>query len=215
MSKKKYTILIIVMLSILTFNVVGIFYCDYLLSQPRSQYDIEVLGGVFKTASEPSENIVVDIDLIPPPRQVVVPGEKAIQTATITNTSDCALYFRSTYKVDVKDADGKVVESMYSKVKVNINDDWSYRDGYWYYTEVLNPGQQIPGLIESIEYSEDFAEHNDYRIYVPVLFESVEVAENALSDIDYWPNKNINKIDYTDALNKETKWTVKASIELW
>lgn len=206
----KTMIILIAILAILTvFNIASIAYIDYTATQPQSSYTITTMGAAFKSPTEPN---VIELNLIRPPREVVYPGEIAYSDAKITNTADFETYLRATYRVDVKDASGKVIPEYNSWVDVMIGDGWYCQDGYWYYYTPVQPGESVPGPIKAIEYSANFANFLDSQVYVPVLIESVEAAGNEISEIEYWPNQNIQKVDYEN-LEKEISWTTKVVIE--
>ena len=210
MQNKILTIIIIVLAALTLFNIGALCYIEVAEARPHSAYTVEVLGAVFKEESEPN---AIDIHLVRPPRVAVIPGEESTTGSTITNTATFPTYLRATYRVDIKDKPGNMVADFVSKVDVKISDGWYYRDGFWYYSSAIQPGEKVPGPIESITYSADFADHMDYKVYVPVLVESVEAAENTIFDINYWPNKNIQKINIENYMKDEVTWTTKVVIE--
>lgn len=202
-------IAIIVLAAFTLCNVGMITYIDYIEAQPQSSYSITTMGAAFKSPTEPN---VVEVNLIRPPREVVYPGEITYSDAKITNSADFLTYLRATYRVDVKDGEGNLAQEFNSLVNIEIGDGWYYQDGYWYYHSPVEPGESVPGPIKSITYSELFVQYLDYQVYVPVLIESVEAADNEISEVDYWPSENIQKIGYED-LEKEISWTTKVVIE--
>ena len=210
MQNKILTIIIIVLAALTLFNIGALCYIEVAEARPHSAYTVEVLGAVFKEESEPN---AIDIHLVRPPRVAVMPGEESVTGSAITNTAPFETFIRATYRVDIKDKAGNLVKDFNSKVVVNINEGWFYHDGYWYYDSAIKPEEKIPGPIKSIVYSEDFSEHMDYKVYIPVLVESVETADNTIFDINYWPDKNIQKINIEDYMSGEISWTTKVVIE--
>lgn len=202
---------IILVLAILTLiNIVAIIGVTTTLNAPRTSVQTEILGAAFKSEEGPN---TIEIGLIRPPRKMVEPGETSTQKSTITNTADFQTYLRASYIVVVEDVKGKRVEEFESQVNVNINNGWKFKDGYWYYEKIIEPGEQIASPIDSITYSEKFAEHRDYKVYVPLIVESVEAKENDIDEIDYWPNEDVNKVDYK-RLNESAEWTASATIKI-
>ena len=198
----------VIVLAVLTlFNIGAIAFLDYKEAQPQSGYSVMTMGAAFKSPTEPN---VIEVNLIRPPRVVVYPGETAYSDAKITNTANFQTYLRAAYRVDVKDVNGNLVPVLNSLVDIEMSDGWYTQDGYWYYKSAIQPGESIPGPIKSITYSEFFVQFIDSQVYVPVLIESVEAVDD-IDEVDYWPRKNLQKIEY---YNGETvSWTTRVVIE--
>ena len=210
MSDKIIKICIIVLAAFTLFNIGSILYLSHLEQQPQTSYTVDVLGAVFK---QPAEDSVIDIDLVRPPRVAINPGETVKQPSTMTNTGNVPLYFRSTYRIDIKDGEGNLIEGFDDNVVVQLNEGWTEKDGYWYYNNAVKVGEKLSGPIFSISYSDAFSEHLDYKIYIPVLIESVEVRDVAIENIDYWPEEDINKIEVEDWVDNHMTWSQKVVIE--
>lgn len=211
-SNNKKLKVVLIVLAILTFvNIVGIVLVEHALSLPRTSVNTEVLGAVFNAESEPN---IIDIALVRPPRKAVNPGDVTDESSTITNTSNVPLYFRGTYKIVVEDGEGNVVDGFKSNVKVNVDENWKLRDGYWYYDDIVAADDKIPGMIASIEYSDEFSEHFDYKVYVPIVIESVEAGNSEIEDANCWPDEDIDAVDYK-RLNESASWTTNTTIELF
>jgi hypothetical protein len=201
--------ILIAILAILTFlNIALYFWLGTKLDGPRTSVTSDVLGAVFYNETDAQ---VIDVPLARPPRKAVNPGDISEQDMTLTNTVDFPIYFRAQYILRIDDADGNKVENFDANVIVHMSDKWDLRDGYWYYTEAVHPGEAIDGMIASIEYSENFAEHRDYKVYLPFVVESVEVCGNDIHDIDYWPNTDINSVDYK-RLDQDAELTINIEI---
>ena len=201
--------IIILALTVLTIlNIMAIRQIDTLLNQPESYHQTTVLGAVFK---EDAESNVINVDLVRPPRFSVWPGEEKEQDMTLTNTADFNIYMRAAYRIEVRDADGNNLDDAAKWVTVNTNKNWCYEEGYWYYDGEIEAGEAIEGFVDSITYSKEFDDHRDYKVYIPVLIESVEVNETSIDDIDYWPDKKIEKVSIEN--DDPTTWTQKVVIE--
>lgn len=208
MSTKSIKIFIAVLAILTLFNIALYFWLGTKLDDPRASVTADVLGAVFYNETDAQ---VIDVPLVRPPRKAVNPGDISEQDMTLTNTSDDTIYFRAKYILCIEDADDNKVENFDSNVIVHMNDKWDLCDGYWYYTEAVHPGETIDGMIASIEYSENFAEHRDYQVYLPFIVESVETCGNYIYDIDYWPNTDINSVDYK-RLDQDAEWTTNIEI---
>ena len=163
---KKRTMLIIT--AILVVLVVASITAVFIIEKfSKQSYTVEVLGTVFK--EDNSESNVIDIDLIRPPRTVVVPGETTYPDSTIQNTADFDIYIRANYRVEVRDKDNKSIFGFSDDVDIDVNEGWEFNGRYWIYQGVLKSGEEIPGPIKSIKYDDDFSRHLDYNVYIPVL----------------------------------------------
>ena len=207
---KKRTMLIItaILVVLVVASITAVFIIEKL---SRQSYTVEVFGTVFK--EENSESNVIDIDLIRPPRTVVIPGETTYPDSIIQNTADFDIYIRANYRVEVRDKDNKSIFGFSDDVDIDVNEGWEFNGRYWIYQGVLKSGEEIPGPIKSIKYDDDFSRHLDYNVYIPVLVECA-AAEGDIDEIDNWPNKNIKKIKIEDWIDKEVSWTQKIEIPI-
>ena len=204
--------IIIAILAIVTLvNIVTIVHVSGLLNAPLTNTKTEVFGAVI--IDDSPEN-TIDINLIRPPRVAVKAGDTVNQNANITNTSDLSLYFRCIYKIYIEDKNGNMIENLSNLVDIKTNDNWVYEDGYWYYTSSVMPTEKIPSPVESITYSEKFSNYIGYKIYIPLIVESVETCNIAISEVNYWPQNDINKVDYK-RLNESANWTTTVTFDLF
>ena len=190
-------------------NIVGIIHTTEAMESPMSTYSIEVLGATFKEAVKDAS--IVEINLIRPPREVVEVGTETKPSMTITNTYNNPIYIRATYKVDIENENGKLVKDMNSAVQVTMNSNWTYCNGYWYYKDAVEANEKIECPVSSIYYGEEFAEHIEYKVYIPLLIESVEVNGVSALEAIGWDNIDINKIDAHEHLPKDVSWTQKVT----
>ena len=197
MKTSKLTIIIICLASLTLFNVLMLFGLDYLETRPRTSYQIELLGATFKAAEDNT------IDLIRPPRVSVVPPANVNNTTKYTNTTDIPLYFRASYAINIQDEE-KTIDTLNDAIQIQLNDNWELKNGCWYYQEAVLPGQSIYPLIQNITYSEEFTEHLDCKVYIPILIECSE-------DGKTWTNKDISTLDYQ--YNQPTTWTTQIKLQ--
>lgn len=205
---KKRTMLVISFI-LITLAIISIAAALIIEKISKRSYTVEIFGTVFKEVNSASN--VIDVDLIRPPRTVVIPGETTYPDSTIQNTADFDIYIRANYRVEVRDKDNKSIFGFDDDVDVDVNEGWEFNGRYWIYQGVLEPGEEIPGLIKSIKYDHDFSRHLDYNVYIPVLVECT-AAEGNIDKIDNWPDKNIKKIKIEDWIDEEIFWTQKVQI---
>lgn len=211
MSEKFLKRTIFVMAAMVLFNVVMLVRLNAIINAPQTTVKTEVLGAVFRDTSSPN---IIDVPLVRPPRQAVIPGDKCEQGLTLTNTTDSPIYFRCTYMIRIEDGDDLQIAEYDSNVNVGVNENWEYRDGYWYYKELVQPGEQIPGPIDYIEYSDNFDDHLDYQVYVPLVIEGVEARGYEIEDVYYWPETDVREIDHYRRGEGGT-WTTAIKIDLF
>lgn len=205
MESRKLIKAIAVLGTLTAINCCGIIGINYALAQPQNSYSIDTLGAVFH---QPTEDNVVEISLIRPPRKTVHPGEITEETGTLTNTKENPLSCRATYQIVIKDKNNQEMNDFANNVLVTIDKDWIFEDGYWYYINEVQPGESINTFIDAIEYTEAFNEHLDYKVYVYALTEVVEIKDGKLAK---WPNKDIESL-YEEANSKSASWTTKVNI---
>ena len=209
MKKHNMIVIILALAAMVILNVAGIYVIDKVLAKPQSAYKIEVLGATFK--EEVNESNVIDMYLVRPPRVAVFPGETTELNSFITNEQGVRLAFKASYRIDVEDADGKVIDELDQLVEINMHPDWEYRDGYWYYPLIVEYGEKIPGPIESITYSTKFVDYLDHDVYIPLCVESIVVSEEFPTEKD-WCDIDVNKIDVRDYITRDS-WSQTVTIE--
>lgn len=86
---KKRTMLIVSFV-LIVLSIINIAAALIIEKISKRSYTVEIFGTVFK--EENSESNVIDVDLIRPPRTVVIPGETTYPDSTIQNTADFDIY---------------------------------------------------------------------------------------------------------------------------
>lgn len=210
MSNKTMKILIVILAAATLFNIAALLVVNKELAKPQTFSSLEVLGAVFKSEAESN---VIEVDLVRPPRKSVEPGTTTEENMVITSTSETPLCFRANFKVIVEDGKGNKVD--YSdKVKVELYEGWHQKDdGHFYYEKTVDKDDKLYGPIKSITYSEKFKEHRDYKVYIPVIVDGVEMLVENIDNIDCWPNDDIDKVDYKRMVEL-TSWTTTSTIQI-
>lgn len=155
----------------------------------------------FSEQSEIVHNIIttgsVDLELIEEDGQGnpfedvegAMPGGSYGKVVTIRNTGTAAFYVRIRVDKSIEKADGTAGDA--SLISLDINtEDWTLKDGYYYYNEALAPGEETAPLFTEVSISGDM--DNDYqncRISVDVSAQAVQSANNGDSALTAkgWP----------------------------
>lgn len=97
---------------------------------------------------------------------------------TIKNSGNVKGYFRAVIIVTWQDGNGNV----YPKAPVagedytlTINTDaWTKNGGYYYYNNILNPGETTPNLIKSCQLAEGAVPPKGYNLHVAIAAQGVQ-----------------------------------------
>ena len=77
----------------------------------------------------------------------IMPGDKVSKIVTVENTSNHPIYFR--VKLVKAVSDDQLSADILS-VDIN-NDDWTLKDGYYYYNIAIQPGQKTTPLFTEVD----------------------------------------------------------------
>ena len=107
-------------------------------------------------------------------------GEKS--DVKVTNTGEVPMYIRAVYVVEWKNEEGKVV-AMPAGAEVNVvMGDWTKKDGYWYYPEVLEAGKTtVSNFIKTATVTIP----KGYTVDIEILAQGIQ-AEPDQAVIDAW-----------------------------
>lgn len=84
----------------------------------------------------------------------VVPDTAVSKIVTVENEGEHPAYIRVYVGKEITLADGKEGVSDTSLIEMNCNKElWVEKDGYWYYTESLEPGQETEPLFTTVTFS--------------------------------------------------------------
>ncbi len=127
------------------------------------------------------DGTVIDYPGAPIP---VMPATTVSKIVSVRNEEEDA-YIRMTYAVRVLDAEGNEMQSgedpLGNIVFISPNsDEWTEKDGWWYYNRALAAGESTTPLFEEVRFSGTGMD-NSYQnstIIVMVHAQSVQVANN-------------------------------------
>lgn len=127
----------------------------------------------------------------------IVPGDTLDNIVKVQNTCDYDEYIRMTVdKVIFETAEENAVLDS-SKAHFLFNeDDWTYKDGYYYYNGVLKAGDTSTALYDGIYLDESI--NNDYKLAVMTVEITVEAVQSvnngdAFTAEGWIPVASINK----------------------
>lgn len=121
----------------------------------------------------------------------VMPGMKVTKIAEVKNTGSAAAWVRVKLEKKITLAD-KTAQSDPGLVILELNtEDWTEKDGYYYYKEAVAPGETTAPLLKSVAF--DTKMGNDYqnaKANVDVLAQAVQVANNGKTiwEAKGWPS---------------------------
>lgn len=125
----------------------------------------------------------------------VMPG-KTVSKIVSVKALDQAAWIRMRFAVTVSDAEGKVMEIPADELAEGIiiatdNENWTYRDGWWYCNDALNPGESTKPLFEEVSFSLTEMDNAYQRatVVVDVTAQAVQKANNGATVLDAagWP----------------------------
>lgn len=123
----------------------------------------------------------------------VMPGAEVEKVVTMKNTSDNACWVRFSVEKEITLSEEKSGTPDLSLLKIDFNtEDWTEKDGFYYYNEKLNPGETTIPLFTSVTF--DTAMDNLYggcTANVSVCAYAVQCANNGDSVLEAqgWPTK--------------------------
>lgn len=98
-------------------------------------------------------------DPLPPDGEQIMPGDTLGRQITVQNTGDEPIYLRVKLIKGVSEQNLSAENCM--TIEINTADWTAQPDGYYYYNNVLEAGQETPSLVEQIHF-EGLAINNAY-----------------------------------------------------
>ena len=114
----------------------------------------------------------------------IVPGMVVEKIPYVVNNGNVEFFVRIQTEIRVRDVDGEPLSDEYISLDFD-RDNWTEKDGYFYYNEVVKPGESTKPLFTKVTFGTDM--HNAYmnaRVEIDVQAEAVQSrnnADNALS----------------------------------
>lgn len=123
-------------------------------------------------------------DDMPEMLYAILPSEKIDNVVEVKNTCDQDEYVRVRFKLVITDEDGSELSTEHFTFRVNEN-DWTYKDGFYYYNKILPAGGTSDYLYDLITVGSEI--DNSYAkatARVDILTDAVQVVNNGVSPLD-------------------------------
>ena len=120
----------------------------------------------------------------------IMPGMTVTKIAEIKNTGASDAWVRVKVEKNIKlQGEGKPDTGL---VELTLNTaDWTEKDGYYYYTKVLKPGEVTAPIFTAVTFKPDMGnEYQNATATVDVTAQAVQTANNGATVMDAqgWPN---------------------------
>ena len=116
-----------------------------------------------------------------------VPGATKSRIATVKNIDKQPAWLR--VKLEVETSEGTKSLDDFSGITLNDlnNTEWTYKEGYFYYTSILNPGETTKELFKSVSFDEHLK--NDSSLNLKVNAEATQSKHNGSTVFEAkgWP----------------------------
>lgn len=168
-----------------------------------------LIGGTLSyfTADDIAHNVIAagdfDIDLlewadldetIPFPDDGIegaMPGDKIIKVVKVENTADSDAWIRVKVEKEIILPDGVAGNPDTDLIVLDIDTEhWTYQDGWYYYNDILAPGEETEPLFTTVNISENMGNmYKNSTINIDVTAQGVQVANNGTSALTAtgWP----------------------------
>lgn len=119
----------------------------------------------------------------PLPQEVVlnvVPATAAEQVTYVKNKGSVPFFTRVVVEKKIYPAENSGVQLDAALVTLNINeDDWTEKNGFYFYNRILKPGQETAPLYTEVRFAPEMGnEYMDARVEIRVLAQAVQSANN-------------------------------------
>ena len=121
----------------------------------------------------------------------VVPGAEIEKVVTVENTGSNPCWVRIGVEKSVELAEGVSGEADLSLISIDFNtDDWTEKDGWFYYNNALESGETTEALFTAVTFSEDMG--NLYQSSVATVLVKTQVVQaqnngSSVMDAAGWP----------------------------
>lgn len=119
-----------------------------------------------------------------------MPGDEISKIVRVKNIGDNDAYIRMKVESTVNDESGGILDTNPILLDLNAT-DWTLKDGYYYYNEILKNGEMSEPLFTTVTFDGDTM-NNDYknsRVSIEVTAYAVQSANNGSTVLDAvgWP----------------------------
>ena len=121
----------------------------------------------------------------------VMPGMDVDKKVYVENIGGVEFYTRIKLEKSIESNSGKTLN--FNNIVLNIDTkNWTKKDDYYYYNEVVKPGAETKPLFTHVSFDEDLG--NDYqnaRVAIEVIAQSVQSKNNGTSAVTAkgWPEE--------------------------
>ena len=120
----------------------------------------------------------------------VMPNTTVTKIAEVKNTGASDAWVRVKVEKAIKLTGDGIPDVSMVQLDVNTT-DWTEKDGYYYYTKVLKPGEVTAPIFTAVTFKPDMGnEYQNATATVDVTAQAVQTANNgaAVMDAQGWPN---------------------------
>lgn len=189
MKKRIFAVAVVMICISILASVTWAYFVD-----ARTARNVITMGGVHIEIVEQQEENGV---LKPYPADPIdiMPGSTASKIVSVIG-HDQPAWVRANYTVTVRDAQGRIfdlsAEEMDKILQVQSGSaKWSYKEGWWYYSEALTAGKTTESLFNQVTFSgpEMGNEYQNCTIVINVNAQAVQKANNGTSALTAagWP----------------------------
>ena len=120
----------------------------------------------------------------------IMPGMTVTKIAEIKNTGASDAWVRVKVEKNIKLQGEGTSDTGLVELTLNTT-DWTEKDGYYYYTKVLKPGEVTAPIFTAVTFKPDMGnEYQNATATVDVVAQAVQTANNGetVTDAKGWPN---------------------------
>ena len=108
----------------------------------------------------------------------VMPGMDVDKIPYVKNTGGIDFYTRISVSMQVTGADGKALSDEYISLDIDT-DNWTEKDGFYYYNSVVKPGEETKPLFTKVSFDRDMPNaYMNARIEIDVHADAVQSKNN-------------------------------------
>lgn len=123
----------------------------------------------------------------------VMPGSEVSKIVEVENTGDNPAYIRICLEKELALAEGKTGEIDLSLMVIDLNtENWTEKDGYYYYNTALDAGKTTEPLFTTVRFSKDMDNrYQNSKATMKVFAEATQAENNGDSALEAsgWPGE--------------------------
>ncbi|MCQ2545035.1 MAG: hypothetical protein MJ144_01210 [Clostridia bacterium] len=163
MAQKKIQVVLIILLLNLTCFLGVMMVSAYLVAQDKADNEFTV-GNNTSTILEEYQEV-----------QELSPGDSIKKSVNVANTGRNSCYVRVLSLLSEKDAE------QYARINYNLKDWELAEDGYYYYRDVVKPGESTAELFSQVDISSDLPQEQLRGFKILIYAETVNVEAGGFS----------------------------------